>query len=224
MKEQIENPALLNSKFIFDEVLFQDVNFHRLPPDSGGSYIPLPDFLQCKKAVINPQNEGNECFKWAVIASLHNPDIKNNPQRISNLTKFENCYDWSRLSFPTSLKEIKNFEVNNGISVKVLGLEGKDIYTLRRSSNLPKEVNLLLISEKGVRHYTLIKSLSRLLTNKNTKRKCKQHFCKNCLQGFSEESSRDKHYSYCVDNESVRVEMPTKSKSEMDKVNSKRHS
>ena len=103
MKEQIESPALLNSRFIFSEFLFLDVNFHRLPPNSAGSYIPLPDFIQCKKAVINPQNEGNKCFKWAVIASLHNPDIKNNPQRIPNLKKFKNCYDWSGLSFPTSL-------------------------------------------------------------------------------------------------------------------------
>ena len=30
----------------------------------------------------------------------------------------------------------------------------------------------------------------------------------NCLQGFTLESSRDKHYAYCIDNETVRVEMP----------------
>ena len=30
MKTQIENPALLNSRFVFDEVLFLDVNFHQL--------------------------------------------------------------------------------------------------------------------------------------------------------------------------------------------------
>ena len=28
MKHQIENPALLNSRFVFDEVLHMDVNFH----------------------------------------------------------------------------------------------------------------------------------------------------------------------------------------------------
>ena len=28
MKHQIKNPALLNSRFIFDEVLYMDVNFH----------------------------------------------------------------------------------------------------------------------------------------------------------------------------------------------------
>ena len=32
----------------------------------------------------------------------------------------------------------------------------------------------------------------------------------NCLQGFKEESSRDGHIGYCIDNESVKVEMPHK--------------
>ena len=30
MEFQIENPALLNSRFVFDEVLYLDVNFHQL--------------------------------------------------------------------------------------------------------------------------------------------------------------------------------------------------
>ena len=30
----------------------------------------------------------------------------------------------------------------------------------------------------------------------------------NCLQGFTQESSRDEHQVYCKENESVRVEMP----------------
>ena len=30
MKFQIENPALLNSRFVFDEALYLDVNFHQL--------------------------------------------------------------------------------------------------------------------------------------------------------------------------------------------------
>ena len=30
MKQQTENPALLDSKFIFDEVLHMDFDFHRL--------------------------------------------------------------------------------------------------------------------------------------------------------------------------------------------------
>ena len=65
-----------------------------------------------------------------------------------------------------------------------------------------------MVSEDGIGHYTAIKSLSRLLSSKNSNTKRKQHFCMNCLQGFTQESSRDQHQVYCQDNESVRVEMP----------------
>ena len=71
-----------------------------------------------------------------------------------------------------------------------------------------REINLLMITENGINHYTAIKSLSRLLSSKNCNTKRKQHFCMNCLQGFTLVSSRDEHYAYCIDNETVRVEMP----------------
>ena len=63
MKFQIENPALQNSRFVFDEVLYLDVNFHQLNLTRGSSYLPLPDFIAKRKAVINPQNGDEECFK-----------------------------------------------------------------------------------------------------------------------------------------------------------------
>ena len=53
MKEQIKNPALLNSRFIFDEVLYINVNFHQLNLKRGLSYLPLPDWL-ARKVIINP--------------------------------------------------------------------------------------------------------------------------------------------------------------------------
>ena len=71
-----------------------------------------------------------------------------------------------------------------------------------------REINLLMVSEDRINHYTAIERLSRLLKSSNTKHKCKQHFCMNCLKGFMQESSRDQHQVYCEDNESVRVEMP----------------
>ena len=57
MAQQIENPALSDSRFIFDEVLDMDVDFHRLNLMRGSSYLPLPDWLAQKKAIINPHNE-----------------------------------------------------------------------------------------------------------------------------------------------------------------------
>ena len=66
MKFQIENPALLNSRFVFDEFLYLDVNFHQLNLTRGSSYLPLPNWLARKKAIVNPHNDDEECFKWSV--------------------------------------------------------------------------------------------------------------------------------------------------------------
>ena len=65
-------------------------------------------------------------------------------------------------------------------------------------------------SGEGTRHYTVVRSLSRLLRSSNTKHHGKQYFCTNCLQSFTLESSGDEHQVYCEDNETVRVEMPCK--------------
>ena len=206
MKFQIENPALLNSRFVFDEFLYLDVNFHQPNLMRGSSYLSLPDWLARKKAIVNPHNDDEECFKWSVIA-VEKVGMKD-PQRVSNLRKFTDNYDWSGLEFPVSIEGIGKFETRNSISVNVLAVEGRDIYIHRKGQRMDREINLLMVSEDGINHYTAIKSLSRLLKSSNTKHKCKQHFCMNCLQGFTQESSRDQHQVYCKDNESVRVEMP----------------
>ena len=190
----IENPALLNSRFVFDEFLYLDVNFHQLNHTRGSSYLPLPDWLARKKAIVNPHNDDDECFKWSVIA-VEKIGMKD-PQRVSNLRKFMDNYDWSGLEFPVSIKDIGKFESRNNISVNVLAIEGRDIYIHRKGRRMGpagpgslrnpmgREINLLMVSEDGIWHYTAIKSLSRLLSSKNSNTKHKQHFCMNCLQGF----------------------------------------
>ena len=103
MKEQMENPALLNSRFVFDEVLFMDIDFHQLNLTRGSSYIPLPQWLANKKAIKNPHNEDQECFKRAVIAASRWEEIDSHPKKVSKLKKFEKDFDWS-------VKDIKGFE------------------------------------------------------------------------------------------------------------------
>ena len=63
MVQQIENLALADSKFIFDEMLPMDIDFHRLNLTRGSSYLPVPEWLARKKTIINPHNEDLECLK-----------------------------------------------------------------------------------------------------------------------------------------------------------------
>ena len=69
MAQQTENLDLSDGKFVFHEVVRMDIDFHRLNLTRGSSYLPLPEWLARKKAIINPHNEDLECFKWAVIAA-----------------------------------------------------------------------------------------------------------------------------------------------------------
>ena len=134
MKMQIENPALANSRFVFDEVLFLDVSFYQLNLTRGSSYILQPSCIVSKRAVINPKNENDkECFKWAVTAALHHKEIGKNPQCISNIIRYTNNYNWSRLEFPVAINKINEFEKNNNISVKVLGVKGQKPYICRKT-------------------------------------------------------------------------------------------
>ena len=135
MKTQIKNPALTNIRFVFDEVLFLDVNFQWLDLTQGSSYIPLPDWIANKKAVINPKNENDEeCLKWAVTAALHHKEIKSHPEHVSNIIGYANNYNWSGLEFPVAINKINEFKKNNtDIVVYVLGVKGQMIYICRKS-------------------------------------------------------------------------------------------
>ena len=210
MRWQIENPPLLNSRFVFDEVLYIDVDFHQLNLTRGLSYLPLPKWLARKKAIINPKNEDQECFKWAIITASRWEEIDKDPQRISKLKRFKADFYWSGIGFPVSVKDIKKFELKNQVSINLLAIEDRQIYICRKGGNYERVINLMIISESNREHYVAIKSLSRLLSSQNTKHKGKEYFCMNCLQVFKEEASRNEHICYCKDKESVWIEMPHK--------------
>ena len=72
--------SMKGSEFIFDSA---DVFYYDLKKISlirGGSYIDSPEWLKNKTATINPKNNDDKCFQYAVALNYQN--IKNNPERI----------------------------------------------------------------------------------------------------------------------------------------------
>ena len=208
MKQQIENPAQRDSKFVFDGVIHMNINFHRLNLTRGSSYLPLPEWLAKKGVIINPKNSDMECFKWAVIAAMKWREIGDHPERISKLRRYEDDFDWDGMKFPASFRDIKRFDSRNEITINILAFEHKKFYICEKGKEYDRVPNLMLIMDRNNKHYIVIKSLRRLLSMQNSKHKESQHFCINCLQGFSEKKSRDDHLLYCQSNEAVRIEMP----------------
>ena len=135
MAQQIENPALSDSKFVFDEVVHMDVDFHRLNLTRGSSYLPLPDWVAKRKAIINPKNSDLEWFKWKKISAMRWEEIDRDHQRITKLKRFEADFDWTGVGFPVSFRSIKRFESRNQISVNMLAVEDKQIYICRKGGD-----------------------------------------------------------------------------------------
>ena len=127
-----------------------NINIHQLNLTRGSSYLPLPEWLASKKAIIKPQNEDQECFKWAVITASRWEDINNNLERISKLRKFERDFDWSGIGFSVPFKDISKFEFRNQISINLLATEGKQIYICRKGGNYERAINLMIMEVSSV--------------------------------------------------------------------------
>jgi len=123
IQESIAKFQMLGSNWRFRSVDKLDINTKIYEPLRGDSYIPLPNKLENKKAIINPQNkEDEECFKWSITIAQNYQDGQKNLFRITKeLKKQAEKLNWTGISFPTSLRNIETFEKNNpGIKLMYL--------------------------------------------------------------------------------------------------------
>ena len=210
IEERIQNFNQRGSNWIFQRVLFLDIHFTDFIPPLGSTFLPLPQKITTKKAVINMKNDNDQCFKWSVTRALH--PVEKNSERITKILKYQSeRLDWSGLKFPVDLNQIAIFEkFHPSISINVFGCD-KTIYPLRISkTKRPRIVDLLLISDGEKQHYCLIKSLSRLLSSQMSKHDGSIVFCLNCLNHFPNEEKLKIHEEYCLKNEAIRIEIPEK--------------
>ena len=91
--------------------------------------------------------DDEECFIYGAWRRWKNP-VKKNPQRITPLLK-KQCEEFNLdgISFPISWRGIDRFERQNDISVNVLGLDEKEIVTLRKTRE-KKENHVILFKLK----------------------------------------------------------------------------
>ena len=82
------------SEFEFDGVNFLYYDFNKISLNRGRSYIDSPKWLKDKKSTINPKNNDDKCFQYAVTLPLNLDTIKNDPQIISKNKPFIDQYNW----------------------------------------------------------------------------------------------------------------------------------
>lgn len=140
--EREENILRNGSNFVFDRVDVTYVQFHAIQLKRGGSCIPTPEWLENKKATINPQNmKNNFCVAYALIAALHHEEIGKNPHRISKLKSYIPNYNWKKNVVPVEQKHWNIFERNNKyIALNIFSAHPteKEINIIRRSKRKRK--------------------------------------------------------------------------------------
>ena len=92
-EDNLQN-KMRGSDFEFDGVSFLYYDFNKISLNRGGSYIDSPKCLKDKKSTINPINNDDKCFQYAVTLALNLDIIRKNPQRISKIKRFIDQYNW----------------------------------------------------------------------------------------------------------------------------------
>ena len=73
-----------DSSYVYESVEGLSIHFHKIDLNRGSSYIPPPDWLRNKGAIINPQNTNdNNSFMFAQTIALNHKEIRKNPGCIS---------------------------------------------------------------------------------------------------------------------------------------------
>ena len=194
----------------FEKINKLEFNISKSNPLKGSSYIPLPKNLNGKKAIINMENDDQQCFKWCITRAL-NP-VERDPSRITKiLRKKAEKLNFEGVNFPASFSDITRCEKNNNMSIVVLGYDTEDkmyILTTHKEKSEKTVIFLLIKDKDGNKHYCLVKSISRLLASQVSKRKRKRHFCHYCLNGFDTETLLENHKKYCSTYDCVKTEFP----------------
>jgi len=170
------------------------LGIYKYSPMSASSYIGLPKFFENKRAIINPQNSDQQCFKWSILAKHVDTQKKNRVGQ--NYFIHEAKYNFDGMSFPTPLSDIPKFEKNNSsVSINIYGFEKKfqpppklpkyEIFPLRVVENeKPDHFDLLLVTDKDNVHFTYISNFSRLISSQKNRHDGRLLFCKRCFTSF----------------------------------------
>jgi len=175
---------------------------YKYTPISGSFYIELPAFIVRKRAIFNPQNNDEQCFKWAILAKHVTGTTV---CRIGeNYKQHENKYNFYGISFPIPLSYIPKFEKNNvNVSVNIYEIEKRfqppkkfptyEVYPLRVvDEEKANHFDLLLVTDGDNSHYVYISNFSRLIRSPKTRHDGRVVFCKRCFTSFDNQNLKFK--------------------------------
>ena len=212
-EENLQN-KMKGSDFEFDGVNFLYYDFNKISLNRGGSCIDSPKRLKDKKSSINPKNNDDKCFQYAVTLALNFDKIKKDPRRISKIKPFLDQYNWKDIDFPSTSKDWRKLELNNEIALNILYVPHNTrkiqvAYKSKHNLTCDKQLILLMITDGEKWHYLTIKRLPGLLRG-ITSNHHGDFYCLNCFRSYRARNKLEAHKKICKNHDYWNVEMPTK--------------
>ena len=191
------------NSYIFERIDLLEYHLHKISLNRGSSYISSPEWIKNKKVTINTKNtKDNNCFQYAITATLNYRNIGHHSERISKLKPFINNYNWKDIEFSSHYKDWRKLECNNkatALNILYVPYNTKEIrqaYISEHNDERNNQVNLLMISDGTSNwHYLAIKNISGLLRG-TTSNHNGDFYCLNCLHSYRMKSKLKKPEKY----------------------------
>ena len=156
------------SGWVFSNFVSLQLSLWHLDPLRASAFVPLPNWIQTRIAVVNIRGTGNDCFKWAVLAGMHTVDA--NRDRMSQYTEHVGKYYFS--------------------STSTFSCSSFFCWFFR-------DIDLLLFERNGIQHYATIRNFSRLVSSQMSNHSHAVYCCKQCLHAYSTRKLLDAHATDC---------------------------
>ena len=97
------------------------LNIAKYEPLKSSSYIPLPNALANKKAIITVKNVDNKCLMWALLSMLY-PDDSHHKHEASRYRKHVDKLNLEGIvDFPMPVSKIPTTEKHFNLAINVYG-------------------------------------------------------------------------------------------------------
>ena len=103
------------------------------------------------------------CFVYSIVVALNHQNIRNHPEKTTNINPFINQYNWKDIELTARIKDWKKFEKNNEtITINVLQVPHNEknithVYKLKHNHTRKNQVVLLMITDGKKWHYIALK-------------------------------------------------------------------
>ena len=156
-------------------------NFIKISLNRGGSYIDSPKWLKNRKAIINPKNNDDRCFQYAVTGAKKEYQTLNH--LLINMIGKKQIFDQIKKA-ERSLNQNNKSIALNILHVPYNTEEIRHAYKSKYNLNCKNQVILLMITDGKKLHYLTVKILSALL-RRITLKHVGDFYCLNYFYSYS---------------------------------------